>query len=109
MWLPWQVAVGLALGLAVVAIVMRVRVPPARRLWVRDLAQEGAIFSILYATWQVVGRLSAGDTSNAAIRGRAIVSLEHTLRLPSEQWTQHVALHSHLIIKAANWYYIAGV
>ena len=108
MWLPWRDAVWLALGLAVVATVMRVRVPPSRRLWVRDLAQEGAILSILYATWQLVGHLSGGAADNAVIRGRAIVSVERTLRLPSEEWAQHVALHSHLIIKAANWYYIVG-
>jgi hypothetical protein len=108
MWLPWQVAVGLALGLAVVAIVMRVRAPAARRLWVRDLAQEGAIFSILYATWQVVGIRSGGDVTKAVIHGRAIVSFERAVHLPSEQWTQHLALHSHLLIKAANWYYIVG-
>ena len=108
MWLPWRDAVWLALGLAVVATVMRVRVPPRRRLWVRDLAQEGAILSILYATWQLVGHLSGGDISYAVIRGRAIVSAERALHLPSEEWAQHVALHSHLIIKAANWYYIVG-
>jgi len=108
MWLPWRDAVWLALGFAVVATVMRVRVPPRRRLWIRDLAQEGAIFSILYATWQFVGHLSGGAIDNAVVRGRAIVSLERAVRLPSEEWTQHVALHSHLIIKAANWYYIVG-
>lgn len=108
MWLPWQDAVWLAIGLAVMATVMRVRVPPRRWLWVRDLAQEGAILSILYATWQLVGRLSAGDTSNAVTRGLAIVSFEHTVHLPSGEWAQHIALHSHLIIKAANWYYIVG-
>jgi hypothetical protein len=108
MWLPWQDAVWLAIGLAAMATVMRVRVPPSRWLWVRDLAQESAILSILYATWQVVGHLSAGDTSNAVIHGLAIVSFEHTVHLPSEEWVQHIALHSHLIIKAANWYYVVG-
>jgi hypothetical protein len=108
MWLPWQDAVGLAIGLAIVASVMRVLVPPRRWLWVRDLAQEGAILSILYTTWQSVGRLSTGDISNAVIHGLAIARFEHTVHLPSEKWAQHIALHSHLIIKAANWYYIVG-
>lgn len=108
MWLPWRDAVWLALALALVATAMRVRVPPRRWLWVRDLAREGAIFSILYATWQVVGRLNKGDLSHAITRGRAIVRLEHAVHLPSEEWAQRLALHSHLVIKAANWYYIAG-
>jgi hypothetical protein len=108
MWLPWQGAVWLAGGLALLATVMRVRVPPRRWLWVRDLAQEGAVFAILYATWQVVGHLNRGDTSNAVAHGLAVVRFEHAVHLPSEQWVQHLALHSHLIIKAANWYYIGG-
>jgi hypothetical protein len=108
MWLPWQAAVWMSLGLAVMATVMRVRVPPRRWLWVRDLAQESAIFSILYATWQLVGQLRGDDTSKAVIHALAIVSFEHTVHLPSEEWAQHIVLHSYLIIKAANWYYIVG-
>jgi hypothetical protein len=108
MWLPWQDAVWLTIGLAVVATAMRVRVPPRRWLWVRDLAQEGAIFSILYAAWQFIGTLNTGDASIAVGHGRAIVRVEHSLHLPTEAWVQHLALHSHLIIKAANWYYIVG-
>jgi hypothetical protein len=108
MWLPWQDAVWLAVGLAVMATVLRLRVPPRRWLWVRDLAKEGAILAILYATWQFIGNLSKGDGSNAVSHARAIVSFERTLHLPSEAQVQHIALHSHLIIKAANEYYIVG-
>jgi PAP2 superfamily protein len=108
MWLPWQDAVWLAAGLAAVAAVLRLRPPRRSRLWVGDLAREGAIFAILYATWQFVGHLSAGDTSKAVVRGRAIVSFERAVHLPSEHWTQQLALHSHLLVKAANWYYIVG-
>src|ERR1700760_1912971 len=106
MWLPWQDAVWLAVGLAAVAIAMRVWVPPPRWLWFRDLAQESAIFSVFYAIWQRVGGLSTGDAPDAVGHGRAVFHLEQTLHLPSEIWVQHLALHSHLIIKAANWYYI---
>jgi PAP2 superfamily len=90
------------------ATIMRVRVPPQRWLWVRDLAQESAILSIIYATWQFVGHLNKGDTSHAVTNGLAIVRFEHAVHLPSEEWVQHLALHSHLIIKAANLYYVAG-
>jgi hypothetical protein len=108
MWLPWQGAVWLAVALAVVAITLRVRVPPQRWLWVRDLAQESSIFSIFYAVWQYIGRFKAGDAATAVSHGRALVRVEHAVHLPSEVWVQHLALHSHLIIKAANWYYIVG-
>jgi len=108
MWLPLRYAVVLAIVLAVMAIVMRLRVPPRRWLWVRDLAQEGAILAILYATWKFVGNFTVGDTTKAVSRGLAIVRFEHTVHLPTEQWAQHIALHSHLIIKAANWYYLIG-
>jgi hypothetical protein len=108
MWLPWRDAVWLAIALAVMTIVMRVRPPSRRWLWVRDLAQEGSILSVLYATWQLVGRLRIGDTTDAVIHGRAIVGFERAVHLPSEVWAQHLALHSHLLIKAANWYYIVG-
>jgi hypothetical protein len=108
MWLAWQYAAWLAAALAIVAVVLRVRTPPKRWLWVRELAQEGAIVAILYATWQRIGKLSTGDTTHAVARGRSIAGFEHALRFPSEQWAQSIALHSHLIIKAANWYYIVG-
>jgi hypothetical protein len=108
MWLPGNVAVGLAIGLAIMATLMWVWVPPQRWLWARNLAQEGAILSTVYAIWQFVGHLNKGDTSRAVIRGLAIVRFEHTVHLPSEEWIQRLALHSHLIIKAANWYYVVG-
>jgi hypothetical protein len=108
MWWPWQQAVWVAVGLAILAVVMRVRVPAPRWLWFRDLAQEGSIVLFLYTLWQLIGHINAGDTSKAVVRGRAIASFEHTIHLPSEQWAQQIALHSHLVIKAANWYYIVG-
>ncbi len=108
MWLPWQDAVWLAVALAILTIGMRVLIPSKRWLWVRDLAQESAIFAILYATWQFIGHQSTGDTSRAVTRGAAIVRFEHAVHIPSEVWIQQIALHSHLIIKFANWYYIIG-
>ena len=108
MWLPWQDAVWLAIGLAVTATAMRVQAPPRRWLWVRDLAKEGAILLILYAMWQFVGNHSKGDGSDAVSHAFAIVRFERAVHLPSEAGLQHVALHSHLIIKAANDYYIVG-
>lgn len=108
MWLPWQYAAWLALALAVLAVGLRVVPPPKRWLWLGELAREGAIFSILYATWQRVGAFTRGDTTYAVGRGLRIVHLEQVLHIPGEEWTQSLVLHSHLLIKAANWYYIVG-
>jgi len=108
MWLPWQYAAWFAVALVVASIGMRIRTPPKRWLWVRELAREGAIVATLYAIWQRVGQLSTGDTGHAITRGLAIVHVERILHLPGEVWTQSLALHSHLVIKAANWYYLVG-
>jgi hypothetical protein len=107
-WLPWQWAAWLSAVLAVVSTAMHLRTPPARWVWLRELSREAAIFSILYATWQYIGKLSTGDTDHAVARGQEIVRLQHLLRFPSEQSVQHLALHSHVIIVLANWYYVVG-
>lgn len=117
MWLPWQDAAWLSLVLAVMAAALRLAgVRPgikgggkaSRYLWLQQVSQEGAIFALLYATWQRVGAFSKGDTSHAVDRGHAIATFEHDVLLPSEASAQHVALHSHLLIEFANWYYIVG-
>ena len=108
MWLPWRDAVWLAVGLTVLTLALRAAGSPRRWLWLRRLSQEGAIFSILYATWQWVGTLSTGDTTHAVDRGRAIARSELAIGLPSEASAQHLVLHSHLAIEFANWYYIVG-
>jgi hypothetical protein len=108
-WLPWQYSIWLAVAFAVATLAMRVRVPPRRWLWPRELTQESAIFATLYTIWQWVGHLpTEDDRVVATARGVAIARVERVLHLPSEHWTQQVALHSHLVIKAANWYYIVG-
>ncbi|HEY1488332.1 MAG TPA: phosphatase PAP2 family protein [Micromonosporaceae bacterium] len=108
MWLPWQYAVWLSVVLAVIAVVLRIRTPPRRWQWLGDLAREGAIFAILYAVWQRVGGLTAHDTSYALSRGLWIAHFERAVYLPSEVSVQHLVLHSVLLIKAANWYYVLG-
>jgi hypothetical protein len=107
-WLPWQYAFWLAVACAVTTVALRVRMPSRRWLRVRELTQESAIFAVLYAVWQRIGEWSLGDVERAVDRGAAIARWEHLLHFPSEQWTQGLALHSHLLIKAANWYYIIG-
>ncbi len=109
MWLPWQYSVWLSVVFAVTTIAMRLGVPSRRWLWLRQLTQESAIFAALYTVWQWVGHLPSGSNRDVADqRGRAIAHAERVLHLPSEQWAQHLVLHNHLVVKAANWYYIVG-
>jgi hypothetical protein len=109
MWLPWQYALWLAVAAAVVTLALYVRTPPRQWLWVRLLTGESAIFATLYTVWQGVGHLpDSNDTVGATARATAIVDLERVLHLPTEQWTQQLALHSHLVVTFANWYYIIG-
>jgi hypothetical protein len=109
MWLPWQYSLWLAVASAVVAVVLRVRTPPQQWFWVRELARETAIFATLYTIWQRIGQLPASNDAVLAVRrGTAIAHLEHVLHFPSEGWTQRLALHSHLVVEGANWYYIVG-
>ncbi len=109
MWLPWQYSVWLSVVFAVTTIAMRIGVPYRRWLWLRQLTQESAIFAALYTVWQWVGHLPSGSNRDVADqRGRAIAHAERVLHLPSEQWAQHLVLHNHLVVKAANWYYIVG-
>lgn len=109
MWLPWQYSLGLTVVFAVATVAMRVAAVSHRWFWLRELTQESAIFALLYTVWQRVGNLpTESDLDVALARGRAIGHIEAVLHLPSEQWTQHLVLHSHLLVKAANWYYIVG-
>lgn len=109
MWLPWQYALWLAVAFAVATFALYLRRPADRWLWIRELTRESAIFATLYTVWQGIGQLSTGEGLHTAVaRGAAIARTEHLLHFPSEEWTQRIVLHSHLLIRGANWYYVVG-
>jgi hypothetical protein len=107
MWLPWQWACWIAVAVAAAGVGLRTYLP-GRLVAVRALCLELPLLLLLYAVWQRVGELSLGDYQRASARGRWILDVERSLPLPSEVATQHLALHSEVLVRAANVYYIAG-
>ena len=67
MWLPWQWAVVLAVGLAALGLLTR----PVRPLWVgaAAFAREAALIAGLYSLWQLAGTLSVMQVDGALDRG----------------------------------------
>ena len=69
MWLAWNAAAALAPVVAAVALWARRR--PGRRMQiVSAFARETAIILVLYALWQLAGRLSVMQVTDAVSRGR---------------------------------------
>ena len=69
--------------------------------------RETAVIGVLYALWQLAGRVSVSGTDGALQRSRWIEWFERDLPLPSERSVQHVVLGHRLIVEAANLYYAA--
>jgi len=104
MWLPWDIAAGLALGLLVASLVARRR----PRRWLRvaaPFAQETALVLALYALWQLAGHLSVMRVDGALDRGRSIWDLQRALHLPSEQVIQAAVLPFSWLVQLSNGYY----
>ena len=68
-------------------------------------AREAALVLVLYAIWQVAGRLSVMQVDGALDRGRWVWDLEQTLHLPSELSLQRAVLPHRWLVVAANSYY----
>lgn len=104
MWLPWDIAAALAVGLLVASLVARRR--PGR--WLRvaaPFAQETALVLALYALWQLAGHLSVMRVDGALDRGRAIWDLQRALHLPSEHAIQAAVLPFSWLVQLSNGYY----
>ncbi len=104
MWLPWDYALILASGLAVIAFVAR----RARTKWVVGagaFAAEAALVAVLYAAWQYAGRLSVTKTDGAVDRALWLWDLERAMWLPDEVKTQAMILGHDWLVQASNIYY----
>ena len=68
--------------------------PDRRVRAVGAFAREVAVVAVLYALWQLAGRLARApsSTTDALARARWIQRAEHRFRLPSEHSTQHLIL-----------------
>ena len=104
MWLPWDIAAVLALGLVAASLVARRR----PRRWLRvaaPFAQETALVLALYALWQLAGHLSVMRIDGALDRGQAIWDLQRALHLPSELAIQSAVLPWSWLVQLSNGYY----
>jgi heme A synthase len=70
-------------------------------------ARETAVIGVLYALWQLAGKLSVTGTDGAFRRGRWIEHAERYLPLPSEHSAQQAILGHDLVVQSANLYYAA--
>ena len=70
-------------------------------------ARETAMIGVLYALWELVGRISVTGTERAYQRARWIERFDRNLPLPSERSMQRLVLGHRLIIEGANLYYAA--
>lgn len=67
--------------------------------------REATIVAVLYACWQVAGRLSVVQIDNAIVRGQQLWDLERALAFPSEVAAQQQLLPHSWAVQAANIYY----
>lgn len=80
----------------------------ARRNVTSAFLWEVGIVAVLYALWQLAGRLSLLSIEPAIARGVTLWNFERTLRLPNEATIQNWLVPHSLSTQAANLYY-AGV
>ncbi|MGI9603069.1 MAG: phosphatase PAP2 family protein [Acidimicrobiales bacterium] len=104
MWLAWEIAIGLAVVLALVGLGLRtVDHPRARALM--PFAFEASVLFALYTLWRFAGRLSIMETDQAIERGRRLWEIQQTMRLPDEADLQAMILPYSWVVQFANIYY----
>jgi PAP2 superfamily len=103
-WLPWQYAVIAAIALAGFGLASR-RARTPRVVGAGAFARETALVLVLYAIWQLAGRLSVMQVHGALDRGRGVWHLEQALHLPSELTLQRAVLPHRWLVVGANAYY----
>lgn len=101
MWLPWDYA-------AVLAALFGVSATVSYRQDRRTLfafSREASIVAVLYALWQLAGRLSVVHLEGAYSRARWLWDLERAMYLPDEAAWQAWLLPHEFWVQAANIYY----
>ena len=107
MWLPWEMAVLLAVSMAGAALVLG---RSQRRLKVAAaaFALEAAIVAALYALWQYAGKITVLNMDGAFDNARWVWNIERALMLPDEAAVQEMLLPHGWLVQLSNIYY-AGV
>jgi hypothetical protein len=106
-WLPWDMALLLALSLAGAGIVLR-RTSHRLGVGAAPFVLEAAIVAVLYALWQYAGQITVLDMSGAFDNARLVWDIERVLMLPHEASVQEMLLPHGWLVQVSNIYY-AGV
>ncbi|CAO5237036.1 phosphatase PAP2 family protein [Frankia sp. AgKG'84/4] len=69
-------------------------------------ASQLLLIAVLYGAYSFSRHLAAGREPAALANAKSVWRLERILRLPSEASAQHLALHSQVLIRSADWFYI---
>lgn len=104
MWLPWEYAVTIGVGLTLAGVLTRRSSARAVRL-ARPFLWESVTILFLYALWQWGGRFNLMDGRDAVKRGQQILDLQDTLRFPSELGLQKLVLPHEWLVQFSNIYY----
>lgn len=104
MWLPWEMAVLLAVWLAALGFLLR---RSSRRFYLgaAAFATEAAIVSVLYALWQFAGKITVLNMDGAFDNARWVWEIERALMLPDEASVQAMLLPYGWLVQASNIYY----
>ena len=105
MWLPVNIAVGIAFTLGGAGYAIR----PNTRRWLtalKPVLRESAIVLVLYAVWRQFGEVSIMGVERARSRGTSVWHLERWLHLPNEATIQHWLRQVPILLRFANAYYI---
>ncbi len=104
MWLPWEYAVMIGVGLTLAGALTRT-VPHRAVRATRPFLWESVTILFLYALWQWGGRFNLMDGRDAVSRGQRILDLQDALRLPSELTVQRWVLPHSWLVQFSNVYY----
>lgn len=107
MWLAWEYGVVLAVVCFVVGwwTGRSESTDSDRRRPIGAVANEAGLLALLYAMWQLAGRLSVLQITNAVARGQWIVDFQLAIGLPSEKSWQDAVLDWSWFVQASNIYY----
>lgn len=107
MWLAWEIAIVLAVALALLGLILRGAGNPRARA-LMPFAFEASVLFALYTLWRFAGRLSIMETDQAIDRGRQLWEVQQWLGLPDEADLQAMILPYSWLVQFANIYYAAA-
>jgi hypothetical protein len=100
----WQLAVGTAAGLLLVALLLQFAG------WAKSAAaaREITLVASLYAGWQLIGTVTQRNVDGATANAQRVWDVEQALHLPSELALQQAILPHPWLVQLCNGYYVYG-